>query len=413
VSITADNAYVSGITVDGATGDGIEIHNILGENWTKTTIENNRLSNNGANGVIASVDTGSSIANVVFKTNVIANNVNNGAFVAANSGSIINNALLEGNISTGNGYHGVVTWSTGAGSFIDSTIIKNNQSSGNTLNGIQTRALLNGQMNVVLNEGNISNNNQQGFYVISDSSAVSFINKVTFNNNISNNNGNSGFRSDASIGATISEITYNGNIADGNNVGFYALRNGGTESDIVFNNNTARNTTVQQGFRVQANNAGTSIDVDFNNNLSENTASYGFYIFGDADGVINEANFDSNVSTDNAVGYYAYARNNGSINAAKFENNISANNSSRGFMVDDNSVTGSIIADLGGGVLGSTGGNSIYNNTGEELLVDLDGGELKAENNWWGSAGGLAPAELDLQDASTADTTPFLTADPD
>lgn len=65
-----------------------------------------------------------------------------------------------------------------------------------------------------------------------------------------------------------------------------------------------------------------------------------------------------------------------------------------------------------GGAFGSVGGSSIFGNTGTDLRVDLDGGELKAENNWWGDAAGLQPARVTLGSGSTVDSTPFLTTAP-
>ena len=76
-----------------------------------------------------------------------------------------------------------------------------------------------------------------------------------------------------------------------------------------------------------------------------------------------------------------------------------------GVEVRDTSITGSI------GSVGLTE-NSIFNNTLAEIRVDLDGGELSAENNFFGSAAGLLPAEVLLEEGSTIDADPFLTSDP-
>ena len=81
------------------------------------------------------------------------------------------------------------------------------------------------------------------------------------------------------------------------------------------------------------------------------------------------------------------------------------NNMFHGVEVRDTSITGSI------GSVGLTE-NSIFNNTLAEIRVDLDGGELSAENNFFGSAAGLLPAEVLLEEGSTIDADPFLTSDP-
>ena len=57
--------------------------------------------------------------------------------------------------------------------------------------------------------------------------------------------------------------------------------------------------------------------------------------------------------------------------------------------------------------------NRIYGNGGPDLRVDLDGGQLKAENNWWGNAAGLLPGRVTLDaGGNTVDADPFLAADP-
>ncbi|MCD8493926.1 MAG: hypothetical protein LRY39_00560 [Alphaproteobacteria bacterium] len=57
-------------------------------------------------------------------------------------------------------------------------------------------------------------------------------------------------------------------------------------------------------------------------------------------------------------------------------------------IVYDDSTAGSVNADLGGGTLGSPGLNILSGNTLEDLTIDLDGGTLAAQNNWWGQASG-------------------------
>ena len=98
------------------------------------------------------------------------------------------------------------------------------------------------------------------------------------------------------------------------------------------------------------------------------------------------------------------------MNALVQENTITGN-SDNGLQISDASAGLSVI-DMGGGTLGSTGGNRIFGNTLQDIRVDVDGNEAKAENNWWGVATGLAGGETVLDDASTIDADPFLTTDP-
>ena len=95
------------------------------------------------------------------------------------------------------------------------------------------------------------------------------------------------------------------------------------------------------------------------------------------------------------------------------QDNIAQSNGVYGVQFFDTNGGDNIVADMGGGTLGSTGGNSLGNNTSEEIRLDFDGvGNLKAENNWWGAASGLAGAELEDSDGSSIDASPFLTSDP-
>ena len=97
--------------------------------------------------------------------------------------------------------------------------------------------------------------------------------------------------------------------------------------------------------------------------------------------------------------------------ALSLQHSTATGNAQNGVFVDDDS-TGNFVVDLGGGALDGTGGNRIFGNTGNDLRVDLDGGELSAENNWWGDPSGLDPANVQLDSGSTVDASPALTSDP-
>ena len=50
-------------------------------------------------------------------------------------------------------------------------------------------------------------------------------------------------------------------------------------------------------------------------------------------------------------------------------------------------------------------------NASFELTIDYDGNEVSAENNFWGNATGLTPADVNAIDGSV-DANPFLNIDP-
>ncbi len=94
----------------------------------------------------------------------------------------------------------------------------------------------------------------------------------------------------------------------------------------------------------------------------------------------------------------------------KISDNVISNNDDDGIEVDIGNGGSDKIAniDLGGGTLGSRGYNSIYSNGDNDIENDTDG-EIKAENNWWGSnddpPGNFGGAE-------DTDYRPWLASDP-
>lgn len=97
--------------------------------------------------------------------------------------------------------------------------------------------------------------------------------------------------------------------------------------------------------------------------------------------------------------------------SASVSNATVTGNGTNGVFVDNDS-TGAFTVDMGGGTLASTGGNRIFGNLGTDLRVDLNGAELKAENNWWGDQAGLLPTRRVLEVSSTVDADPWLEIDP-
>jgi hypothetical protein len=264
---------------------------------------------------------------------------------------------------------------------------------------------------------------------------------LTISQVTSNNNTNAGFRIEADA-ATISEATFSGNTADGNGgAGFSAIaENVGTITAVNYSNNTADNNTIG-GFFVSADGTGSSLNVDYDGNSADTNTTHGFYVQSINDAVVGDASFSNNTSTNNtgngffaqvnqsrsslevsfdgntadtngSHGFYINALNDANISRASLSGNTITNNTGHGVYIDDDSASGSVLADLGGGSSSSTGGNIISSNTATDIRVDMDGAELKAENNWWGVVTGLAGGETTLDDASTIDADPFLTTSP-
>jgi hypothetical protein len=101
--------------------------------------------------------------------------------------------------------------------------------------------------------------------------------------------------------------------------------------------------------------------------------------------------------------------NSGPLTASLTNSNFTGN-AQYGVYVDDD-TSGTWVLDLGGGTLGGTGGNRIFGNTLEDIFVDMDGGQLKAQSNWWGQSGGPLGADVVLN-SGTLDSTNPLATDP-
>lgn len=92
-------------------------------------------------------------------------------------------------------------------------------------------------------------------------------------------------------------------------------------------------------------------------------------------------------------------------------NNTTSNATAAGISLT-NASTGNVVFDLGGGVLGSTGGNRIFNNNVADIRLNIGNAVLSAQGNWWGDAAGLNPARVALIGNSTIDSGNWLVVDP-
>lgn len=140
--------------------------------------------------------------------------------------------------------------------------------------------------------------------------------------------------------------------------GIYALSSTGVNmsslmiKDVTLSNNTG------DGLRVEATGAGSSVDAM----------------------VMNV------VATGNNNGMLFYVHNDATVTGS-LARSVLSGNTQHGLVLYDDSTTGSVTVDAGGG--GRTmGRNSLYGNGMEDVALDIDGGTFFARNNWWGQAGG-------------------------
>ena len=321
----------------------------------------------------------------------------------SNGNSISNNVMVSAGAAP--------VLANGAGNGI--TVTADNVSiSGVTIDGATDNGVFAQNVdNLNISQVTSNNNTNAGFRIEADAATI---NEATFSGNTANGNGGSGFSAIAENVGTITAVNYSNNTADNNTIGgFFASADGtGSSLNVDYDGNSA-DTNTTHGFYVQSINDAVVGDASFSNNTSTNNTGNGFFVQANQSRSSLEVSFDGNTAdTNGSHGFYINALNDANISRASLSGNTATNNTGHGVYIDDDSATGSVLADLGGGSSSSTGGNIISSNTATDIRVDMDGAELKAENNWWGVVTGLAGGETTLDDASTIDTDPFLTTSP-
>ena len=350
VYIGADDVTVAGITIDGATKDGLQIYNS-----SNVTIEN-VTSKNSARYGMSNYSTDSETHSFYVNGLTVQSSLNAGMYISADSGGKISTARIENTTITGSTGTGLALQAQHS-STIENIILDHITSNTNTIDGVRI--------------------------VSNDSGTVGNI--------------------------SLSNLTTTGNSSYGTRL--YAYNSGYIGSSTISNLATSGNTL--DGLRLHAANAGSFIagSTISGGTFSGNT-QHGVIIYAEDSGAIGSSSISSaSISGSGVYNVYIRAKTDGSLYGVKLESNTITGGSSNGVYLDDD-TNGTFIADLGGGVLGSIGQNSISGNTGTELRVDVDGDMLKAENNWWGVNTGLAGGEVTLDDGSSVDSDPFLTSAP-
>ncbi len=334
-------------------------------------LANNSIDYAGGNAVYLRSDNTSNITST-FTNNTFTNSIGHGIY-AQLTGSSTQDLAISNNTLIGNNYGIYVQGQNASNSTVS---ITDNSISRNRTYGIEVTTATTSDMDATISNNTIENNGSYGIYVLSQSAL-----SVNILNNISRDNGNSGItllsQSSATLDGTVSGNTFSYNT----NYGIYM--------------NSTNTSTM-------------TLDV-LDNQTFENSL-YGIYSYAQTDSVMNATIAGNAIYGNNATGLYLRTANNGLQNISA-SNNIVRDNNQYGVYVDDDSTLSQNI-DFGGGALGSAGGNSIYNNVNSDIAIDLDGDNLMAEGNWWGSATGLSAFKTTLQAGSTIDADPFLTEAP-
>jgi hypothetical protein len=361
-TITADN--LTATNIGGAAGRGMEIiANGAGSVITSSTVTNSTFNTNASIGFLYQAINSGVFTAAAINNSSAAANTGRGIYILAQAdgdyGTVTASGITVQNNTTAGGY-GVQLLATGAGSTVNSATLDNITASGNSLPGISGSATVSGSISSLsISDANVTTSGFSGGIVV-DSNA-----------------------------STIASVDIRDSTSSGNATrGVYVIaQGGGAISGLTVDNVTAQNNTGASGIGVNivASGAASTLGATtLGNSLISGNAQAGVYVQGAGTSIMSGVNIHDVTSTANAT---------------------------NGVYVDDDTTVGFVV-DMGGGALGSTGNNRIFSNTGTELRVDLDGGELKAENNWWGVGTGLAGGETTLEVGSTVDSTPFLAADP-
>jgi hypothetical protein len=383
VDVTADDVLITGITVDGATNRGI-----FSENADNTVIDTVTASNNTLDGIRIQSSLSNSISRVTVKKS-IANGNSSGIKIRASSEGVIKKVDIADNVANNNNVEGfgIIIQPSGLNSIIDQANIIGNTANGNTNNGIIAASNSNAEITSVNILNNLTNMNVRNGINARTFDSGKIVNAKIFNNSARNNTSSGFLAESVGAGSVIKSLNLINNIS---------------------NNNTSN------GFSLTSNSGGVIEKVKAKQNSSNSNGNNGYAVSSaDTGSLFDEIYFLENIASNNTTdGLNIVAQFMGGVNNGVFEKNQVFNNGDFGFDIRDASSVGITNLDAGGGNLGSVGQNSFYNNTLADIRIDFDGAELKAENNWWGTAAGLLPAETVLLDGSTIDSTPFLTSDP-
>ena len=355
---------------------------------------------------------------------IITNNGGQGVQILSTNNVFVSGITIDG--TTGNG----INLSNTSDVVLENITIQNPGA-----NGIIADFNDNRTYDFNINNVHIKNSSGHGIYIRTDNMTDV---DVSISNNRIENSGSNGISSQLR-GNSSGNFTYENNItqySNGVNLRFETLNN--SSGDIIMRDNFADGTNLFMGLLVRAGQDSTITDAIIENNTILNSDSQGIEIdlFNGITSKIENSLIKGNTLADNGEqsirvlgtlgngfikskiignnvtnaqeGIVLHTLADTSVSAS-VENNLSTNNDT-GILILDRS-SGSIIADLGGGTLGSTGQNQVFNNT-SALTVDMDGETLKAENNWWGNATGLNPSDVSLIDGSNVDASPYLSQRP-
>jgi hypothetical protein len=421
---------IENLTVNTSTGNGIEllagsnsntIDNVNITNTTGTGLFNYDSDNNqftdlsitgsGSHGMFGLFSNNASTYNMNFSGTKTFNNNGGYGFVMLTNGTTQSHITLDTATANGNALSGFsfqysdTARTTGAG--LD---LSNIMAGTNTGNGIEILSGTNADIRVYdIATANTSGNTNHGVNITGINNSQIGSTTGTISNLTSSSNGNEGLFVNAQNSSTVNmDLTT-------------ATLNNNGDNGVIIQSETTSNMTIdltsvditnsqgQDGLFMQANNSST-MTATLNQVNSTGNADDGMDIRSNQSGDMTwtlTGSSEVSGNADSGIELQAYDT---SDFTGQFQNLTATGNTNWGAYVNDDS-TGTVTMDLGGGALSTTGNNRIFSNTNNDIFVDVDGGTLRAENNWWGQAGGPLGADV-LLNSGSLDSAPALGVNP-
>lgn len=435
----SDITTINGLR-DGVTFNSYKYNGVIGS-IGNVSITNLTSTNNARYGLWTIIQDDGELGSLSLSNVDTSDNGNSGMRIVAQTGGDIGALTISNAVSSSNTGRGLDLVSSGAGSSITSTTLEDITTTGNTGRGVSLAAGTSGQMGTLTVENVASTQNSQNGISVEavggGQIASAEMRQIIASDNLAR--GMTFYVSDAgsTIGtATLEDVTASNNTQHGmtlevrNNslINLFDVRNaaindnnqgglvvsvtlGGQVGNAAFQQVVANDNTWD-GISVTASGAGSVVSAaTIEDSETRGNGSKGIMVQSRTGAQVGSAELRSLLSTGNTLqGAHVFADGTSTLSAL-LEGVTATGNTSNGIFIDDD-TTGAFTADLGGGALGSTGNNSIFGNTAPDIRVDLDGGQLKAENNWWGINTGLAVGERTLDAGSTIDSAPHLLSAP-
>ncbi|HEY1096445.1 MAG TPA: right-handed parallel beta-helix repeat-containing protein [Alphaproteobacteria bacterium] len=436
VLVTGDDAVVAGFEIEGAAGVGIIGRFDDGRTVNSITIHDNITHDNVNYGTQIYLSSNSYVKNVNLENNVSTNDLRGVVFtISSVGGGRVDNLRVTGNTVNDAGQVGI-NISPSTGGYVDSTLISDNEVNNSGTYGIYALANNGGTFNTVMVRDNTSTGSGENNLMVQANNTGSLIKDATILNNTVDGGDKIGISLTASISSTIEKGRIEGNTvtnATQSGINVSASASGVIQDVIVIDNTTEDNGSA--GIRAEATSAGHINYVDIQGNTSR-TNLYGILVYNNNGAYVDSATVSNNLMENNTQhGLYIYATGSasGKMSASVFDNTMTGNGTAStvdpnlyyGVSVRNNG-TAPFVVDLGGGSLGSTGGNRIYNNAYRDIYIDSRPGTglatagvtIAAQYNWWGVNTGLNQGTRAIFDngsaspGSSIDASNYLTTDP-